>query len=213
MPFWTPLSTLEFLLLLRIFFLNAREMRDVVLLGATRVLLSFFYHPTRRESMKRLLSLFFCTIVLFLFSSAAHAQTGKIAGTVTDESTGEALPGVNVVLEGTTQGATTDADGFYTIINVRPGTYDVRASFIGFTPVVRQGVQVNIDLTAEVNFELQEEAVGLEEVVVSAEQGVVKRDLSASRVDITAEQIENLPVTDVNRVVKSPPGSSTSLTL
>ncbi|ARA94736.1 hypothetical protein AWN76_017290 [Rhodothermaceae bacterium RA] len=140
-------------------------------------------------------------VALLLGVAPARAQTGKIAGTVTDARTGQPLPGVNVVIEGTTQGTTTDVNGFYTIVNVRPGTYDVRASFIGFTPVVRQDVQVNIDLTAEVNFELQEETVGLEEVVVSAEQEVVKRDLSASRVDITADQIQNLPVTDVNRVV------------
>lgn len=145
------------------------------------------------------LLLFACA--LLLVTTPASAQTGKIAGTVTDANTGQTLPGVNVVLVGTTQGTTTDADGYYTIINVRPGTYDIRASFIGFTPVVRQNVQVNIDLTAEVNFELQEETVGLEEVVVAAEQEVVKRDLSASRVDITADQIQNLPVTDINRVV------------
>ena len=140
-------------------------------------------------------------VLLGLFPvSMALAQTGKIAGTVTTAD-GEPLPGVNVILDGTTQGTSTDADGFYTIINVRPGTYDVRATFIGYVPSVREDVRVQIDLTAEVNFEMQEEAVGLEEVVVSADQEVVKRDLSASRVDVSAEQIENLPVTDISEVV------------
>lgn len=143
----------------------------------------------------------FCALALFFVTTTAFAQSGKISGRVTEAGTGTPLPGVNVVIDGTTQGATTDTDGYYSILNVRPGTYDVRASFIGFTPQVIEDVRVNIDLTTEVNFTLSEETVGLEEVVVAAERDVVKTDLSASRVDVTAEQIENLPVTDINRVV------------
>ena len=140
-------------------------------------------------------------LALCFVASPIFAQSGKISGRVTEAGTGDPLAGVNVVIEGTTQGTSTDAEGYYSIINVRPGTYDIRASFIGFTPQVIEGVRVNIDLTTEVNFQLTEQAVGLEEVVVAAERDVVKTDLSASRVDVTAEQIENLPVTDVNRVV------------
>ena len=58
-----------------------------------------------------------------LIPATAWAQQGKIAGQVTDAGTGESLPGVNVAIEGTTQGAVTDAEGFYHILNVRPGTY------------------------------------------------------------------------------------------
>lgn len=145
--------------------------------------------------------LLFTPLLFVCLPADVIAQTGKIAGQVTAADTGDPLPGVNVVIQGTTQGTTTDEDGYYTILNVRPGTYDVRASFIGFTAEVHEDARVNIDLTTEINFDLQEETVGLEEVVVSAEEEVVKRDLSASRVDITAQQIENLPVTDVNRVV------------
>ena len=140
-------------------------------------------------------------LALALSPALAFAQTGKIAGTVTDAASGESLPGVNVVIDGTTQGATTDVDGYYVILNVTPGTYAVRASFVGYTAQVKEDVRVNIDLTSEIDFELQEQTVGLDEVIVSANQEVVQRDLSASRVDITAEQIQNLPVTDINRVV------------
>ncbi|MEX2399859.1 MAG: carboxypeptidase-like regulatory domain-containing protein [Rhodothermales bacterium] len=140
-------------------------------------------------------------LVLCLVGSPVFAQSGKISGQVTDAATGDPLPGVNVVIDGTTQGTSTGSDGYYSIINVRPGTYDVRASFIGFTPQVVEDVRVSIDLTAEVNFDLTEQAVGLDEVVVSAEREVVKTDLSASRVDVTSAQIENLPVNDINRVV------------
>jgi hypothetical protein len=74
--------------------------------------------------------------LLFLaFGTPAAAQTtGKIAGRVVDAA-GEPLPGVNVYIEGTTQGNSTDADGEYFILNVRPGSYTLVASFIGFSTV------------------------------------------------------------------------------
>lgn len=134
-------------------------------------------------------------------ASAAFGQTGKITGQVIDAATGEELPSVNVVIAGTTQGATTDDEGFYTIINVRPGLYDVQASFIGFTPQTMTDVRVNIDLTSEVNFALREETVGLQEVTVMAERPIVQRDVSANVANFNAEEIENMPVAGVSEVI------------
>ncbi len=154
-----------------------------------------------------------CLAALVLPVSAAFAQSGKIAGTVIDAATGEALPGVAVAIDGTTQGAITDVDGYYNILNVRPGTYSVRASFIGYTAQVLSDVRVNIDLTTEVNFTLQEETVGLDEVVVQAERPVVQRDVSSSVANISAEEIENLPVADIDKVVGLQAGFERGLTV
>lgn len=147
----------------------------------------------------------FALVFFLLPVSAAWAQSGKIAGTAVDAETGQPLPGVNVVLlengEPTTQGAQTDVEGFYTILNVSPGTYSLRASFIGYTPEVRQGVSVNIDLTTEVNFTLQVATVGIDEIVVAAEQPVVQTDVSANVANLSAERIENLPVASIDQVV------------
>lgn len=139
-------------------------------------------------------------LLLFLSATVALGQTGKIAGMVTDPS-GEPLPGVNVVIDGTTQGAVTDGDGFYTILNVRPGTYDLRASFIGFAPQVKEGVRVNIDLTTEVDFEMREEAVGLGEIIVAAQRPIVQRDISANVANLSAEEMVQLPVAGVEEVI------------
>ncbi len=149
--------------------------------------------------MKRKLQ--FLLMLACLAATPALAQTGKITGRVTDQGNGDPLPGVSVVIDGTTQGASTDVDGYYTILNVRPGSYAVRASFIGFTPELKQNVNVSIDLTTTVDFAIREQTVGLDEVIVQAERPIVQQDLSASRVDVTAEQIQNLPVTDVSKVV------------
>ncbi len=139
--------------------------------------------------------------LLLLTVGSAWAQSGKIAGIVTSEATGEALPGVNVIIDGTTQGAVTDLDGYYVILNVRPGTYTIRATFVGFTPQVLEGIRVNIDLTTELNLNLREEAVGMDELVVTAERPVVQRDVSSSLVNISSQEIENLPVASVADVI------------
>ncbi len=131
----------------------------------------------------------------------AAAQTGKIAGRVLDAATGEGLPGVNVVVQGTTLGAATDVDGYYTILNLRPGTYAVRASLIGFTPQVVEGVRVLINQTTELDFQLAEEVLEGEEVVVTASRPLVQRDLTSSSVSVSSEQLDALPVQSFSDVV------------
>ena len=60
-------------------------------------------------------------LVALLMSATAWAQTGTVTGTVTEEATGEPLPGVNVVVVGTQQGSATNVDGTYEI-TLEPGT-------------------------------------------------------------------------------------------
>jgi len=135
------------------------------------------------------------------FATGAFAQQGKISGQVVEEETGQPIPGANVVIVGTQKGTTTNSNGQYTLLNLDPGTYDIRASSVGFENQTVEGVEVRLDLTTEINFQLPEETVGLEGVTIQAEERVVQQDLSASRVDIDSENLENLPVTDVQSVV------------
>ena len=72
-----------------------------------------------------------------LTASMAQAQTATVRGFVTDASNGEALQGVNVVVETPTPfGAATDSDGLYVVAGLTPGRYVLRASFIGFRTYV-----------------------------------------------------------------------------
>ncbi|MDV7390227.1 carboxypeptidase-like regulatory domain-containing protein, partial [Arthrospira platensis SPKY1] len=83
----------------------------------------------------------------------------------------EPLTGVNVILEtNTLVGTATDIDGFYTILNVKPGIYTVKASYIGFQPVTINDVRVNADLTTTLNIEMAEQTFEGQEVVVTAVQ-------------------------------------------
>ena len=152
--------------------------------------------------MSKLLRFLVCLLVSIAFlGTAANAQTGKISGQVTDAATGNPLPGVNVTIEGTTQGASSNPDGYYTILNVSPGTYTVRATFIGYAQAVYEGVSVNVDLTTELDIEMQEETVGLDEVVVTAEDPIVRRDISANVANLSSDDVENMPVSSVEDVV------------
>ncbi|MDP6040609.1 MAG: TonB-dependent receptor, partial [Candidatus Latescibacteria bacterium] len=122
-----------------------------------------------------------------------------------DKTTGETLPGANVVIDGTTQGAITDVDGNYFILNVQPGTYIISASSIGYHKVTQANVRVFIDLTSTVNFTgnngLTEASIELAEITVVAELPVVQADISANVANISAADVEALPITSVDEVV------------
>ena len=148
-------------------------------------------------------------LLCLLAAVPAAAQTGKIVGEVTDSATGAPLPAVNVAIEGTTQGAVTDIDGEYVIIGVRPGVYDVVASFIGFSRHRREGVQVNVDLTTAVDFAMSEEVIEGEEIVVTAEAEAVRKDLTSSEARVTSETIDKLPVTELSQVLDVQAGVTT----
>lgn len=137
-----------------------------------------------------------------LAAAPASAQTGKIAGTVTDAATGEPLPGVNVVIDGTTQGTATNLEGRYVIIGVRPGAYTISASFVGFAVERKEGVGVSIDLTTTVDFSLREEVFEGEEVIVTAEAVRVRRDVTSSESRVTSETLDRLPVQELNQVLQ-----------
>ena len=111
----------------------------------------------------------FFSIIIFssaLYSTALYAQAGKINGTVTDAN-GEVLPGVNIIIDGTLQGASSSEDGFFQILNVKPGIYSLRATYIGFASIIIENVNVAENLTTEVNFTLQEQTIEGEEIVAA----------------------------------------------
>ncbi|MCP4414146.1 MAG: TonB-dependent receptor plug domain-containing protein, partial [Gammaproteobacteria bacterium] len=137
----------------------------------------------------------FC-LLSFLTMSLHAGTTGKIAGIVTDEETGDPLVGVNIVIDGFNLGAATDADGEYYILNIHPGVYTVKAFYIGYNTYVIEDVRIQVDLTTTVSFELGPSILESEEIVVTAKRAIQK-DLTASEVSIQADQIEALPVRDV----------------
>lgn len=153
--------------------------------------------------MHRTTTFWSIALLLLLSLTVLAGETGKIAGKVTDAETGEALPGTNVIVEGTTLGAAADADGNYTILNVPPGLYRVRFSFLGYQIVVVSDVRVNVDLTTRVNQALTPGAVELGTVEVVGERNpLVRADLTNTQVAVTSDLIESLPVDQIRDVIK-----------
>ncbi|MDQ7066327.1 MAG: TonB-dependent receptor [candidate division KSB1 bacterium] len=135
-------------------------------------------------------------------TSAFAGTTGKIAGRVVDAKTGEPLPGVNVFIEGTTLGAATNVEGYYSILRVPPGVYTVRARMIGYTEQAYTQVRVSIDKTTRLDFRLQETVLELGEAVeVVATRPLVQKDLTSTQATVSSDVIEALPVETFSEVV------------
>ena len=145
--------------------------------------------------------LLYSIFALHIFSIPIFAQVGKISGVVKDASTGEALIGANVLIEGTTMGAATNLDGYFVILNVPPRTYSLKASMVGYAPGVIQDLRINIDQTTEANFNLSSNTFQTDEVVVIATTPIVQKDVSSSRVNLNVAEIENLPTTSISGVI------------
>jgi outer membrane receptor protein involved in Fe transport len=143
------------------------------------------------------ITLFICMMGSLVFAGT----TGKIAGKITDKSTGEALPGVNIIIVGTTMGASADFDGEYFIINIPPGEYEVKASMIGYSSFTFQKVRVSVDQTTKIDFELGSESIQLADVLVTAEKSIVRKDLTSTEETISGDDISMLPLEDVSSVV------------
>ena len=127
--------------------------------------------------------------------------TGKIAGKVIDATTKEPLIGANVILNGTSLGASTDIDGEYYIINISPGVYSVSVSMVGYKKNVSENIRVQIDLTTKVNIELVQTTVQIDEVVVTMARKEIQKDLSSSERSMQTDQISALPARDIASVL------------
>lgn len=158
-----------------------------------------------------MMKLFTCCIagvsllfVLIASIGVAHPQgtKGRISGRIVDAETGEGLPGVNVVVQGTYYGAATDLEGDYTISGVSPGVYTVEVSMIGYKQVQHTGVQVVAGETTTLNFELEPTVLALgQEVVVLGEKPLFDIEDTASRKTITSAEIRAEVVESVQDIV------------
>ncbi len=145
---------------------------------------------------------------IMLFAAAALAQTtGKIAGSVFDKASGDHLVGANVLLQGTSLGASVDQNGAYFIINVAPGTYTLSFEMLGYKTVKVKNVKVSVNRTAYVNVTLSATVLTSDDVVVvTADKFANKKDQTSSMRAVSSDQIDKLPVETINAVVRMQAG-------
>ena len=138
---------------------------------------------------------------------------GTITGIVKDSSTGNPLPSANLVIEGTSLGTTSDIDGQYKLKHLLPGTYTVRARYIGFKDQTRE-VQVKYGKAVKVDFKLEYAAVEGEEVVISAQaegqMAAINQQISARTIKnvVAADRIQEIPDANAAESVSRLPGIS-----
>lgn len=132
-------------------------------------------------------------IILLLLSLTLLSQAQTIKGVVTDNSTGEAVPFANVVLEGTRYGVATDLNGFYLINKIPAGTYTLRIRYVGYQEYTEE-VTVNKGQTITRNIVLKTAATTLDDVVITdnrMEERKIQTQVSVEK--ITASQIQQMP--------------------
>jgi len=145
----------------------------------------------------------FALMLLFILPVTLSAGvTGKLAGTITDASTGEALVGATVLIAGTNLGAATDLDGKFVILNIPPGSVTIRTSYIGYESATISNVKIMLDLTTTVTIKLRQSTIDLgQEVVITAEKPMIQKDLTSSSAHMRRDEIEGLPVSDFSDVL------------
>jgi len=148
-------------------------------------------------------------LTLLLTSFVLGSNLGKIKGKVVDD-TGEPLIGVNIVVEGTELGASTDEEGEYLIPFVPAGMHSVTASYIGYNSVTKKDVLVYTTQTSVVNFQLAPTVITMETIVISAERDMVIKTQTQTERTITAKDIDMLPISDINQIITLQAGVSTS---
>ncbi len=150
---------------------------------------------------------FYTILLLMLFScSFVLAQSGRVSGKVTDKETGEPLIGANVIIVGTSFGAASDVNGDYTIRQVQPGNYSIKASYIGYQDVTVSNVRVVSGLTAEQNFQLSSSKITTGEVVIVSQRPLIEKSSTNAMRIVGSEDITTLPVRDVDQIIALQPG-------
>ncbi len=161
-----------------------------------------------KQAMRRSLAAvfapaFFAMVIAVSPQPVSAQQTGMVRGTVIEQGTNRPLPGAQVSIRGTSRGGLTDANGAFLISGVPVGEATVRVESIGFR-AVEQRVNVASGQTAVVNFEMQQSAIGLDEIVVTGTAGrTTKRAIGNSVSTIKADQItEVAPINNVQQLLQ-----------
>ena len=147
--------------------------------------------------------------ILFLFLSfQLFAQNGIVKGTLTDALSNEPIGFANVLVMGTDAGGVTDIDGKYEIAGIKPGLYDIRASYVGFEEQTIYEIQVSSAKPAIVNFKMEENGTDLEEVVVKASPFRKTEESPVSLRTIGVAEIQRNPGgnRDISKVIQTLPG-------
>lgn len=153
---------------------------------------------TRNAGLR--LAALLCTFLLLPY--AVQAQSATLSGTVLAASDGTPLPGAHVELAGTPIGTTTDGEGTFSLTRIEPGTYALRASFVGFDAATQE-VTLTAGSRSEVEIRLAEKSFELSGIEVAA-----LRPTPDPVSDLDESAIRRLDADDTGRLIRAMPGLS-----
>ncbi len=157
-----------------------------------------------RVKMRKLLQLafvllFFCTIPVDMVMGGT---TGKISGQVFEKGSNSPLTGVNVYLQDNPYGASTDADGFFNIINIPPGTYELIFDMVGYSTITVKDVKVHSDRTTRQTVYMAEQVFEGEAVIVEATRPPIQVDRTSTMTIVDDKAINDMPVQELSSVIQ-----------
>ncbi len=149
------------------------------------------------------------TVLLVILSSLIiySQETGSISGTIKDANSGEALPGVNVIVKGTYYGAATDINGKFKISNISVGSYNIEISLIGYKSVQYTGTQIEADKNKDLSVRLEETVLTLgQDVVVIGEKPLMDVEETQSKRTITKDDLDIAVIENISDIVTQQSG-------
>ena len=153
---------------------------------------------------------YFLLTALMLLSSLKGMAQGSLSGVITDKGTKEGLIGATVLLIGTYKGASTDMNGKYTIAGIKAGDYSVRVSYVGYKEKIFNGIRIPKEGTITLSTSLEEQTNQLETVEVIGEKPTVDLESGKSEVRISAGDIKEMNVRNVQDITAMQAGVSQS---
>ena len=135
---------------------------------------------------------FLFTMLLAFIACTVLAQTGTVRGFLYEKETGEPVIYTNVLLKGTSYGANTDINGYYSIGKVPPGDYTIVVTYMGYESL-NSPVTVKANEIVTKKLHLVKSAVNLKEVEISAEKEEKKTEVRTSVIKVTPKDIKQIP--------------------
>ncbi|MBI2427837.1 MAG: TonB-dependent receptor, partial [Ignavibacteriales bacterium] len=154
----------------------------------------------------------FTALSLFSLQGIAQTNNGSISGEIRDAVTKQPLPGANILIVGTPLGATANESGYYTIKNIEPGKYALKASMIGYEGTTNADVVVHPNRNKVTSFALNSTDLEMDAVEIQSDYFAKPTENVVSMRSLSPEEIRRSPgsAEDIFRVMQSMPGVATA---
>src|SRR6478736_4448588 len=159
--------------------------------------------PTMKRRLITVSLLSACALVLPASrATAQQSGTGRITGVITNVESNQPMQGVRVTLLDTQQTVTSNPQGHYTLTGITAGQHRIRASAIGYTPVIIDSIPVREGQSVTADIAMRHQTVELEKIVVTGYGSLAKRDVTGAIGQVQADAIKQIPTTNAIEAIK-----------